>query len=79
MRSESLRFGGCQDHADWQNSACLPMAHPVGHRPRLWAGESLPGELLQRHAKHTAIGDNFGISLPTLGWKMSAALAAPAA
>lgn len=63
MRSESLRFGGCQGHANWQNYVCLPMAHPVGHIPKARAGESVPRELLQRHAKHTAIGDSFGISL----------------
>ena len=45
MRRESLRFGGYQDHANWQNSACLPLAHLVGHRPEIWAGESLPREL----------------------------------
>lgn len=32
-------------------------------------GNFLPRELLQRHAKHTAIDYYFGISLPLMGWK----------
>lgn len=53
MRRESLLSGECQDPnarqtgkiANWQNRATLPLAHLVGHRPEVRAGESLPREL----------------------------------